>query len=71
MTNRAYLFGTIHAGKKEWFPLAPAIESAFADSQVLVVEADVTDIEAMSKTTGSMSYTPPDELSKHVFPGDY
>jgi len=71
MTNRAYLFGTIHAGKKEWFPLAPAVEAALADSQVLVVEADVTDIEAMSKTTGSMSYTPPDELSKHVFPGDY
>lgn len=71
MTNRAYLYGTIHAGKKEWFPLAPVIEKAFEDSHVLVVEADITDVEAMAKTTGSMSYTPPDELSKHVFPGDY
>ena len=71
ITNRAYLFGTIHAGKKEWYPLAPAIEQAFADSRVLVVEADISDYAAMSKTTDAMAYAPPDELSRHVPPADY
>jgi uncharacterized protein YbaP (TraB family) len=71
MTNRVYLFGTIHAGKREWFPLPDPVEKAFTDSQVLAVEADVTNAEAMSKTTGAMSYAAPDELSKHVPPADY
>ena len=43
LTNRIYLYGTIHAGRKEWFPLPAAIEDAFNDSAVLVVEADITD----------------------------
>src|SRR5688572_33148231 len=71
MTNRAWLFGTIHAGKKEWFPLPAAIEQALADSNVLAVEADVTDMQAMSKGVAAMAYAPPDELSKHVPPADY
>ena len=71
MTGSAYLFGTIHAGKKEWFPLPAPIEEAFASSSVLVVEADVTNFEAMSKGVSSMSYAPPDELSQHVPPADY
>ena len=71
MTNRAYLFGTIHAGKKEWYPLPPAIEDALGASEVLVVEADINDVVAMSKTTDTMAYKPPDELAKHVPPADY
>lgn len=71
MTNRAWLFGTIHAGKKEWFPLPATVEQALADSNVLAVEADVTNVEAMSKSLGGMAYPAPDELSKHVPPEDY
>lgn len=71
MTNRAWLFGTIHAGKKEWFPLPATVEQALADSNVLAVEADVTNLEAMSKSLGGMAYPAPDELSKHVPPEDY
>jgi len=71
MTNRLWLYGTIHAGKAEWFPLPDAVEGALAEAQVLVVEADVTDVEAMAKTAGSLSYEPPDELSRHVPPADY
>jgi uncharacterized protein YbaP (TraB family) len=71
ITNRAYLFGTVHAGKKDWYPLPPAVEEAFAESKVLVVEADVTNVEAMSKSTSAMVYEAPDTLSKHVTPADY
>ena len=71
MTNRAWLFGTVHAGKKEWYPLAPVIEEAFAASPVLAVEADVTDLAGIAKTADTMSYPPPDTLAKHVPPADY
>lgn len=71
MSNRAYLFGTVHAGKKDWYPLPQAVEDAFADSGVLVVEADVTNVGAMEKTTPAMTYAPPDSLGKHVPPEDY
>ena len=71
LTNRAYLFGTIHAGKKEWYPLPAAIEEAFADSRVLVVEADITDVAAMARTVPAMAYTPPESLKDHVTADDF
>ena len=71
MTGSAWLFGTIHAGKKDWFPLAPVVEQALQDSEVVVVEADVTNVEAMAKSVSAMAYAAPDELSKHVDPKDY
>jgi uncharacterized protein len=71
LTNRVYLFGTIHAGKKAWYPLPAEVEEAFLASKVLVVEADISDVAALSKTTGPMSYAPPDSLAKHVPPADY
>lgn len=71
LTNRVYLFGTIHAGKAGWFPLPAPIESALADSRVLVVEADITNAEAMAKSAATMVYAPPDALAKHVRADDY
>lgn len=71
MSNRAYLFGTVHAGKKDWYPLPQAVEDAFADSRVLVVEADVTNMAAMEKSTPAMTYSPPDSLRAHVPAADY
>ena len=70
-TNRVYLFGTIHAGKPSWYPLPPAVDAAFGDSNELVVEADVTDEQAMEKSASSMSYAPPDSLRNHVPADDY
>lgn len=70
-TNRVYLFGTIHAGKPSWYPLPRAVDEAFGDSNELVVEADVTDEEAMSKSASSMAYAPPDTLRNHVPKEDY
>jgi uncharacterized protein YbaP (TraB family) len=71
LTNRAYLYGTIHAGKEAWYPLPPAVERAFSDSKVLVVEADVTDLAAVERTAAVTTYPPGDSLVKHVDPADY
>jgi uncharacterized protein YbaP (TraB family) len=71
LTNRVYLFGTIHAGKASWFPLPVPIERALSDSRVVVVEADITNIEAMIKSSEVMMYTSPDKLERHVKPDDY
>ena len=71
MTNRVYLYGTVHAGKKEWFPLPGPVEAAFMDAKILAVEADVTNVEAMGKTTSATTYEPPDSLPKHVSERDW
>jgi uncharacterized protein YbaP (TraB family) len=71
MTNKVYLFGTVHAGKKAWYPLPAPVEQAFVDSNVLVVEADVTNLDAVAKAAPIMTYTPPDSLAKHVKPEEY
>lgn len=71
LTNRVYLYGTIHAGKADWFPLPGPVEKALADSNIVVVEADITDTAAMAKSGGAMVYAPPDKLEKHVKPEDY
>lgn len=71
LTNRIYLYGTIHAGRKDWFPLASGIEEAFNDSAVLVVEADITDTAAMSRSAPAMLLAPPDTLRNHVDAADY
>ena len=65
MTNRVYLYGTVHAGKPEWYPLPNVVEKALEDSTVLVVEADITDIDEMRKSQPA-NLVPPDTLSKHV-----
>jgi len=71
LTNHVYLFGTVHAGKADWYPLPSAVENAYADSQVLVIEADITNMEAIEKSTEAMTYKPPDQLKDHVPAEDY
>ena len=71
LTNRVYLFGTVHAGKQSWYPLPSAVEDALADASVLAVEADITDTAKIAKAGPVMMYEPPDSLAKHVSPEDY
>jgi uncharacterized protein YbaP (TraB family) len=66
LTNRIYLYGTVHAGKASFFPLPEPVQKAFADSKVLAVEADITDAEAMSKGGSALMFEPPDKLANHV-----
>ncbi|HET9650852.1 MAG TPA: TraB/GumN family protein [Usitatibacter sp.] len=70
MTNKVYLYGTVHAGKAEWYPLPSVVEQAFADSEALVVEADISDVDAIRKSQPA-TFIPPDTLAKHVDPADY
>ena len=71
MTNRIYLYGTVHAGKASWYPFPDAVDKAIDEARVIAVEADITNREAMEKSAGAMTYTPPDVLAKHVKPADY
>ena len=41
----SYLLGTVHVWKREWLPLNPAIEKAFAEARTLSVEADVAKLD--------------------------
>ena len=46
--QQAYLLGSIHLGKADFYPLAEQIEFAFMQSDALVVEADVTKADTIS-----------------------
>lgn len=70
LTNRAWLFGTIHAGKPDWYPLPGPIEAAFDDSDVLVVEADVTNMAAVERIAPPL-YPGNDTLANHVGEEDW
>ncbi|MEO8103209.1 MAG: TraB/GumN family protein, partial [Betaproteobacteria bacterium] len=65
LTNKVWLFGTMHVGKRMFYPLPEVVESAFDDSARLVVEADVSK-PGGGDTQALISYAPPDSLDKHV-----
>jgi uncharacterized protein YbaP (TraB family) len=70
LTNKVYLFGTVHAGKRDWYPLPPEVEKALANSSALVVEADINDKKALDSAE-AMTYKAPDQLKNHVPPEQY
>lgn len=55
--NTAYLLGSIHVGKADFYPMADQIESLFASAESLVVEADTdnADISGLINQYGSKS----------------
>jgi len=67
-TNTVYVLGSIHFFKKEAYPLHRKIESAFNQSEVLVVEANVNDIAKLDieKLVESAMYLGPETLERHV-----
>ncbi|WP_110455740.1 TraB/GumN family protein [Shewanella algidipiscicola] len=44
----AYLLGSIHVGREDFYPMAPQIEAVFAKAGALVVEVDVTQADAVN-----------------------
>jgi hypothetical protein len=45
--QQAYLLGSIHVGKADFYPMAPQIERAFEQSAALVLEADINKADIM------------------------
>jgi uncharacterized protein YbaP (TraB family) len=66
LTNRVYLYGTVHAGKASFYPLPVPVQKAFADAPILAVEADITNVEAMRKSAGTMLLRPGERLDAIV-----
>jgi len=67
--NTAYLFGSIHLGKADMYPLDPTVEEAFDRSAVLVVEIDVDALDPMVvQQTMAMkgSYLDGNRLENHL-----
>jgi len=67
-TTTVYLLGSVHFLKKEAYPLERKIEDAFEKSDVLAVEADITDATKLDigKLLGSAFYQGDETLEKHV-----
>jgi uncharacterized protein YbaP (TraB family) len=72
-TNTVYVLGSIHFFKREIYPLNQKIESAFGQSEILVVEANVEDIRNVDvqKLLERAFYPENDTLEKHVSPEIY
>lgn len=66
-----YLYGSIHLGNQDFYPLAKPIETAFQQATDLVVEADITDEENNKAMIPLLSYTAPDSLEKHLKPATW
>ena len=66
--NTAYLFGTIHVGKTDFYPLPASVQSAFAKSDVVALEVDPADEQAAVTAAMSAMYTPPDNIENHLDP---
>jgi hypothetical protein len=61
-TNTVLLYGTVHAGRSDFFPLPERVEKLFGASKVLVVEADVSNLSVLRDVAPLMTFTPPDSL---------
>ena len=57
-TNTVYLFGTIHIGKPEFYPLSSQATLALADSQRLYLEVNLTDTTTVNAETAAAAMYP-------------
>ncbi|MFP5419070.1 MAG: TraB/GumN family protein [Gammaproteobacteria bacterium] len=67
-TRRAYLFGTIHVGKADFFPLDWTTTEALVQSSDLAVELDATQTEHLSATMQRYALLPPPQTLATVLP---
>jgi len=67
-SNTIYLFGTIHVGKANFYPLPDAVNTAFTNSKKLVVEANIEDQKDSAEIARLSDYPPGDTLAKHLPP---
>lgn len=64
----AYLFGTIHVGAADFYPLPEIVESAFRNSDTLAIEVDQNNAQEAASAVAIALYTPPDSIENHLEP---
>ena len=67
----AFLFGSIHIAKPEFYPMSPKVEAAYKAADTVMVEADTTDTQAMQAMLPKLMYTAPDKLQNHLTPATW
>jgi len=70
-TATAYLLGSIHVAKRSLYPLSSAIETAFEQSDTLVLEVYLTTIGQMAagaRLAAAGTYPAGDSLDRHLSP---
>ena len=67
--GRAYLFGTIHVGKPEFYPLRMAVTRGMVSSRYVAVEADILNREQAARQVTEFALYPGSEtLDQHIAP---
>ena len=70
--SELWLLGSIHMAPQSLYPLAPALEQAFAHSSEVAVEINIAEDSTLTQVTRAMvqrgSYAAGDRLEKHIRP---
>ena len=67
--NVLHIFGSIHLGNPDLYPLSTEVERAYQQAEILAVEIDGTKDPTVGKENEiSFTYTPPDKLQNHLKP---
>ncbi|MFZ6817087.1 TraB/GumN family protein [Undibacterium sp. Ji22W] len=64
----AYLFGSIHIAKADFYPMSPKVEKAYQFADTVAIEADTTDVAAAQAIMPKLMYVAPDKLENHLTP---
>lgn len=67
----AFLFGSIHIAKSDFYPMSPKVEAAYKAADTVMVEADTTDTQAMQAMLPKLMYAAPDKLQNHLTPATW
>ncbi|KAF3997285.1 TraB/GumN family protein [Glaciimonas immobilis] len=66
--HTTYLFGTIHVGSADFFPLAPAVMDALNQSSRIAIEIDTSDTQALNLLLQHYALYPNDSASAQDMP---
>lgn len=67
----AYLLGSLHIAKADFYPMSPKVEAAYRQADTVAVEADATNTTALQGLMGKLTYTAPDTLQQHLSPATW
>jgi uncharacterized protein YbaP (TraB family) len=66
--HTTYLFGTIHVGNADFFPLAPQVMAALRQSSRIAIEIDASDTQAVGQLIQQYALYPNDSASAQDMP---